>query len=241
MFKKILSKALTVLLVLLALLCGSVMVKRALGKEPTVFGCRFFYIVTGSMEPTIPVGAAVMVHQEPGNDYKVGDVITFKASQQAISGQPNTHRIVAKDTVNGTIVYTTKGDANNAIDAEPVFADNVYGKVIWTSGSMKWLGTFMGMVTTPMGFFACIILPILVIAGIMAKDFAREYKKAVEEDARQQMELQAAQQQAAAGTAAAGTASGETAAGETAAEETAGNETADSGQTEAQSAEREEK
>jgi len=196
MFKKILSKILTVVLILLAVLCCTIMAKKAMGKEPTIFGCRIFYIVTGSMEPTIPVGATVIVHQNSDNNYEVGDVITFKASQQAISGQPNTHRIVAKDTVNGEYVYTTWGDANPSPDAEPVYGSNVYGKVIWSSGSMKWLGTFMGMVTTPMGFFACIILPILAIAGIMAKDFAKSYKQAVEEDAKAQMEAMQAQQQA---------------------------------------------
>lgn len=201
MFKKILSKTLTVILILLAVLCATVMMKKTLGKEPTVFGCRFFYIVTGSMEPTIPVGAAVMVHQDADNDYEVGEIITFRAAQQAISGQPNTHRIVAKGLQDGRIVYTTKGDANNAIDAEPVFAENVYGRVIWSSGSMKWLGTFMGMLTTPLGFFACIVIPILAIAGGMAKDFAKEYRKALEEDAKEQMEQQAAQPEAQSGTA----------------------------------------
>jgi len=196
MIKKIISKALSVLLALLVALCCIVMVKNAMGVEPSVFGCRFFYIVTGSMEPTIPVGSAVLVHKNSSGEYKVGDVITFKSANEQISGQPNTHRIIAKAEQDGKYWYATQGDANNSPDAEPVCQDDVYGKVIWTSGKMTWIGTLIGMLTTPMGFFSCIMIPIMVIAGIMIKDFTKAYKAAVDEEAKEAAEAAMAEQAA---------------------------------------------
>lgn len=220
MVKKIFSKVLSVLLALLVALCCIVMVKNAMGVEPTVFGCRFFYIVTGSMEPTIPVGAAVLVHKNTDGNYEIGDVITFQSTNSQIAGQPNTHRIIDKTDMDGKYWYATKGDANNSPDAEPVSQDSVYGKVIWSTGKMTWVGTFLGMLTTPMGFFSCIMIPIMVIAGIMIKDFTKAYKQAVDEEAKEDAEAALVQQNAAAAPAQE-TAEQTAAAAETAAVETA--------------------
>lgn len=186
--KKILSALLNIVLVLLAVVIATVMVKNVTGSDPTVLGFRVFYIVTGSMEPTIPVGAAVLVRAQDPNSYEPGDVITFKASQQQIAGQPNTHRIIEKYVENGTAVYVTQGDANPVPDTEPVYGPNIIGKVVWTSGSARWLGTLMGLITTPMGFFACIIMPIMAIIAFSIKDFSREYKAVMAQEAKQKLE-----------------------------------------------------
>lgn len=192
--KKTVSALLNILLISVTLVCAVVMIKTAAKKDASIFGCRMFYIVTGSMEPTIPVGASVIVKAEPSGSYRVGDIITFEASQAQIKGQPNTHRIVAVNRDGDRTVYVTKGDANNMQDAEPVYPENIYGKVIWNSGSTKWLGTVMGLITTPMGFFTCIILPVMAIAGIYIRDFAKSYKEEVEKAAKEAAE--AAQQAA---------------------------------------------
>ena len=58
-------------------------------------------------------------------DLHAGQVITFR--EQPGSTTLITHRIVAVETVDGTVAYVTKGDANNAADATPRPASDVVG------------------------------------------------------------------------------------------------------------------
>ena len=178
-FTKIGSVLSTILVVAAAALCVLVVGKSMTGREVTLFNCRCFYVVTGSMEPTIHVGAAVIVKPTSDGIYEVGDIITFVSSTAEIAGQPNTHRIVGVSEINGQRLYITKGDANNTQDAEPVSASDIYGKVVWHTGSMKWFGTFMGFITTKYGFVCVIILPVLLITGSQLREFTQEYKKAL--------------------------------------------------------------
>ena len=181
MLKKIVSVIIAIVLGISIALCCTVMVKSVLGMDKSLFGMRFFYLVSGSMEPTIPAGAAVVVKK--GSSYEIGDVITFESSDAAINGFPNTHRIVERTEVNGRMVYTTRGDANPVADEAPVTETAIYGKVIMHTGKAMWLGTLIGMLTTPLGFITVIILPVLVIVAILMRDFTREYKAALAAEA----------------------------------------------------------
>ena len=186
--KKVISVLATVLLIISMVLCTLVSLKSITGRDASVFGLRCFYLVSGSMEPSIPVGAAVIVRKAPSNVYREGDVITFRSYEQAIYGMPNTHRIVGVVEEGGRTLYVTKGDANNHVDMEPVSTEQIYGKVIWNTGSMQWLGTLLGLLTTPMGFMAIIMLPLLGISVVLMRDFTKEYKKALESAAKERIE-----------------------------------------------------
>ena len=159
------------------ILCCTVIIKSALGYDKSIFGYRVFYIVSGSMEPTIHTGAAVLVQKS--DEYVLDDIITFESSDSAIYGYPNTHRIIDVAEENGKKVFTTKGDANPIADGYTVSEDAIYGKVVFHTGEMYWLGTLIGMMTTPLGFITVIILPILAIIAIMIRDFTKEYKAAL--------------------------------------------------------------
>ena len=183
--KKIISILVTALLILSTVLCSILAIKTATGREPTILGLRCFYLVSGSMEPTIPTGAAVIVQTNYRGTYKVGDVITFRSDESAIYGMPNTHRIVDVIADGDSCRYVTKGDANNTVDQDTVSQDQIYGKVVWNTGSMKWVGTLLGLLTTPMGFIAVIMLPLLGLTMVLLRDFTKEYKKMLECAARE--------------------------------------------------------
>lgn len=186
--KKIVSVLITALLVLSTVLCTVVTMKSVAGKEVTILGMRCFYLVSGSMEPTIPVGAAVIVRKTASGVYEEGDVITFRSEEQSIYGMPNTHRIVQIIDDGGSLRYVTKGDANMHADTGWVSSDQIYGKVIWNTGSLQWLGTLLGLITTPMGFMAVIMLPLLGVTVVLMRDFTKEYKKAIECAAKENLE-----------------------------------------------------
>lgn len=108
----------TLLLVVLVAVCLPLTV-------PRVFGFRIYTVVSGSMEPAIPVGSLLYIQEMPPEDMKEKDVIAYYGGhdQTAII----THRVVENRILMGEFV--TKGDANAAEDMEPVSYDDFIGKV----------------------------------------------------------------------------------------------------------------
>lgn len=177
--KRIVSAVSTGILILCALVCLVSVTKSILGVEPSVFGFRCFYIVTGSMEPTVPVDSAIIVHKQ--SSYSVGDIVTFQSENAEIRGNPNTHRIVETYTAGDVVYYRTKGDANTLLDAESITGEQIYGKMIFQTGRAEWIGTFLSYMVTPSGFLTIVGIPIILITVI----FMRDYLKAMRADAKQ--------------------------------------------------------
>jgi len=96
-------------------------------KEKSIFGYRYYNVITPSMTPTISVGSAVFVKMVDPTTLKEGDIITYSTS---VDGKVVvTHRInkVINDDLG--LRFITKGDANNVTDLNPVKASYVIGKV----------------------------------------------------------------------------------------------------------------
>ncbi|NLE24877.1 MAG: signal peptidase I [Clostridiaceae bacterium] len=94
------------------------------GEVPNILGFNFFVVESGSMEPTINIGAVIVCRKpkEPGK-LKVNDIITFKN----LAGYIVTHRIIEVITDNnGTTAYRTKGDnPRNSVDPELLTPDRI--------------------------------------------------------------------------------------------------------------------
>jgi signal peptidase len=117
----------TILLVLIVLLCIPIAI-------PNYMGYQVYTVISGSMEPAIPVGSLVYVRQEEPETIEQGDVIAFYGA--AADGGITTHRVVENYRIEGEFV--TKGDANDTNDINPVPYANLVGKVIC---SIPYLGT----------------------------------------------------------------------------------------------------
>ena len=91
---------------------------------PTLLGYQRYVIISGSMEPTLPVGSVVYDEVVPVADLEVGDIITFVPPPEFDIDDPVTHRIVqileVGDDVEGVPagerLFRTKGDANEDVD-----------------------------------------------------------------------------------------------------------------------------
>jgi signal peptidase I len=70
-------------------------------------------VPTGSMEPAIPKGSAIVVSPGPVTDVAVGDVIVFAAPE---TGVMTVHRVNAIEQGEDGPIFTTKGDANLGAD-----------------------------------------------------------------------------------------------------------------------------
>ena len=112
---KILAWAIIILLVV-------IIVRAVAFKKHDVFGYRFYTIMSGSMEPTIHVGDAVISKEKA--DYKEQDVIAFQHGD-AIT----VHRIIGVTEENGTKFFKTKGDNNNTEDDGLITKDKIMGIV----------------------------------------------------------------------------------------------------------------
>lgn len=93
---------------------------------PHFIGYETYVVVSGSMEPNIPVGSIVYSKKADPAALQTGDVIVFVDPARGTT--PITHRVVTNDTAAGAIV--TKGDANEAEDVNPATYDNIKGKVV---------------------------------------------------------------------------------------------------------------
>ncbi|MBQ9250330.1 MAG: class B sortase [Oscillospiraceae bacterium] len=105
----------TLILMLVIISCLPLTVPRLLGYD-------IFNVVSGSMEPEIPVGSVVYVEQIAPEDVEPGDVIAFWRDDFVV-----THRVVENRFVVGEFI--TKGDANEQEDLNPVPYNTLIGRV----------------------------------------------------------------------------------------------------------------
>ena len=102
---------------------------------PRLMGYDVYVVISGSMEPGIPVGSALYVEAAAPEEVEAGDVIAFYDRGAVI-----THRVVENHVVEGEFI--TKGDANAENDMEPV----AYGALIGRMGlQVPFLGSVMAV------------------------------------------------------------------------------------------------
>ncbi len=156
---RILSAAGTLIMVLVVAACLALVI-------PKIAGYEGYVVVSGSMEPAIPVGSIVFSKETDPSTLQTGDIIVFVDESRGTT--PITHRVVSNDTAAGTIV--TKGDANEREDLNPVTYSNVIGKVeVHIPGA----GAYAALITTALGK---VILILLLLEGWLFKEIGRRLK-----------------------------------------------------------------
>lgn len=141
--------------ILLLILAGVI----ALSARTTVVGgYHVFAVLTGSMEPDLPVHTALLVHTIDPTMIRIGDIITFE--EPGNNRVLITHRVIAIDTTAETKIFRTKGDANPAPDPWRVPSTAVKGKVYY---HIPWIGSFIAFLNTKPGIALFVILPVLFL------------------------------------------------------------------------------
>ena len=133
----------------------------------SVGGMKTMIVLSGSMEPAIKTGSVVLT--KPAADYKVGDIITFRSSENAKT--PTTHRINEIKEVNGQKAYVTKGDANNAPDQKPIAQGEIIGKLVT---GVPYVGYGVAAAQKPIGFILIIVVPAVIIIYDEAQKIKKE-------------------------------------------------------------------
>jgi signal peptidase len=123
------------------------------GRQTIIVGGR-------SMEPAIPMGAALIVTPVAGSDLRVGDVVSLRAGDdQALF----THRIVSIDARPEGVWVNTKGDANAQPDPSPVPATDIEGRV---DVAIPVAGYLIALLSIPTGVLFLIGLAATLLAAV---------------------------------------------------------------------------
>ena len=171
-WKTVLGWILTVVFAVVLLFCIVVVVQAKTAKKPFLFGYATYFVVSGSMEPTIHVKDVILIKEvKDPSELKKGDVITYQGREGEFRGKVVTHRIISDGVVNGKI--TTCGDANHGIADPAITYDDVIGKYVKTSA---FLTTVYMVFTSKYGFLFIVFIPLIIILIVQIVNFRRACK-----------------------------------------------------------------
>lgn len=172
------------------------------GKEPNVFGYRFYYILTDSMSPELRSGDVVLsrsfASDEEKMEIKIGDVVTFIGNTGAQNGKKITHRVVTApyfDEAEQKYFIVTKGDKEGAPEDAPIPLVRVESRSV---GKSYLVGFLFRAIRTPAGYILLIVVPVCVIIAILVLKLAAELRarKAKEREAEEQRRIQSLKEEA---------------------------------------------
>ena len=130
---------------------------------PNIFGIAPLSVQTESMEDTINPGDLIFCTlTEIDDEFQKNDIVTFPIE---INGEQvlNTHRIVEVVEDNNITYYRTQGD-NKETNPEPDMDLQTSSTIVakYTGTKIPGLGTVLSFIRTQLGFFLCILLPMII-------------------------------------------------------------------------------
>lgn len=138
-----------------------VILQRISGNSFSIFGYRMFNVVSGSMEPKYNIGDVLISKETAPEDIKIGDAISYEGEKGDFKGKVITHEVVGIYKDGGKYIYKAKGLAN-LVEDPSITQDQLYGVVVYKSVVLSFI---YKIVSTKIGFYACIILPLMYILG----------------------------------------------------------------------------
>ena len=176
--EKWMNAAVSVLLAAAVVLCITVIAQTLSKGYITFWGHSLFRVVTGSMEPTIPVDALLITEEVDIEEIKEGDIVCFRSMDTNMLGQVITHRVVKViEQESGEIYLETRGDANPSSDGHYVTEKNLIGRVATYTKEGNIIAAVYATITTPFGFLAFVVFPILLVAGFIMKGSVSSIQK----------------------------------------------------------------
>lgn len=168
--KKVLKRIVNILvdiLVVLILMVSILVVILSLTSKssgvPNIFGIAPLSVQTQSMEDTINPGDLIFCTlNEIDDEFQKDDIVTFPIE---INGEQvlNTHRIVEVVEDDNIIYYKTQGD-NKETNPEPDKDLQTSSTIVakYTGTKIPGLGNVLSFLRTQLGFFLCILLPMII-------------------------------------------------------------------------------
>lgn len=154
---------------------------------PNIFGIAPLSVQTESMKGTVDPGDLIFCTlTEIDDEFQKDDVVTFPIE---INGEKvlNTHRIVEVVKDQNITYYKTQGDnkeTNPEPDKDLQTASTIVAK--YTGTKIPGLGNVLSFIRTQLGFFLCILLPMIIFfiyegIRVIINLLAYNKEKAIEE------------------------------------------------------------
>ena len=150
-----------VYLLAVAIVAAGLLFAASNSPNKSLFGYRYYTVLTPSMQPAYNVGDMVFVKIEKADNINVGDVITFNPSSDG--GAYLTHRVSEKLTDyqgTGLTCFRTKGDAHDSEDSFLIDESRVIGKVTFRLAKLGFVVRFIQL----RWYFVVPIILLLLIA-----------------------------------------------------------------------------
>lgn len=147
-----------IMFLVIILLLFSLAYVKASGGLPQIAGYQMYIVVSGSMNPAFDTGSMVFVKPVNPDEIKEREIITYRGlgdGRQLVS-----HRVVSISDTEDGITFTTKGDANDVPDPNPVPTRNLVGKVVL---AVPYLGYFMDFSKTKRGTLILVVIPAAIL------------------------------------------------------------------------------
>lgn len=131
-----------------------------------VIGLQVFSVLSGSMEPSYPVGSLIYVKEVDATELRKGDVITFMLNEKTVA----THRVVevlVDEEDSQVLRFKTKGDANDVEDGGLVHYKNVLGSPIFM---IPMLGFVASYIQQPPGLYLAISFGAVLLLLVFLPD-----------------------------------------------------------------------
>ena len=163
------------LIVLEVIIIIFLVISKAQGTPPTLFGHQMYFIRTGSMSPYLEPGDVIISKKYDGGELiagKDGDVVTFYGNMNG-NVELITHRVIEVD--GDTVI--TQGDFNNIAD-NPITKDDIEAVMVHKAVVID---KVYKVISTTWGFWLLIFAPIAILIVSEIVSLAKELKKEKDE------------------------------------------------------------
>lgn len=190
MLKRIINIVIDVLVVIVLIVSLLVVTLSLTSKSsgvPNIFGIAPLSVQTESMKGTVDPGDLIFCTlTEIDDEFQKDDIVTFPIE---LNGEQvlNTHRIVEVVKDQNITYYKTQGDnkeTNPEPDKDLQTASTIVAK--YTGTKIPGLGNVLSFIRTQLGFFLCILLPMIIFfiyegIRVIINLLAYNKEKAIEE------------------------------------------------------------
>lgn len=143
-----------------------------------IFGFKTYVIVSDSMNPKLKVGDIIITKKVATENLKPNDVISYQGLTSDFKDKIITHKIEYVTKEDKRYIFYTKGTANNTMDPA-VYEEQIYGKMVYKSFVFSRISR---IVRTKIGFLLIVLIPILFMCVIEAKEIKKILKKMIKKE-----------------------------------------------------------
>lgn len=177
-----------VLILIVSVLVATLSITSKSSGVPNILGIAPLSVQSSSMSGTFEVGDLIFckVTNDPSIKYEKDDIVTFPIEIQGVETL-NTHRIVDVIEDDNNTYYQTMGDnkdTNPVADEDLQTSYTIVAK--YTGVKIGGLGTVLSFLRTQLGFFLCVLLPMIIFflyeaVRVVLNVIAYNKEKALEE------------------------------------------------------------